>query len=377
MFVHLESQSTPLREGAVHDSSWRGREAGLKDGFDEGYLRGRAKAIVESSHTIFPKRPLNILYVSSGKGYPYSPIDEAIIATFHTLATGVSVADPKQAVSELATSTRPDLVLALDGMELPVEQVDAIRAEGIRTAVWLTDDPYYTDMTARIAPHYDYVFTLERNCLDFYRSLGCSNVYYLPFAAYVGHYRPTLTRSAIRREISFIGSAYWNRIQFLQPILGGLMDRGLTINGIWWDRLPEYASYPDRIEIGKWMGPGDTAEVYSGSKIVLNLHRSPHDESVNNNTIGLTAASPNPRTFEISACATLQLADVREDLSNFYIPGQEIETFSSPSELYEKVNYYLSHEAERREIALRALERTYREHTYSHRLHEILSRIFG
>ncbi|MNJ52710.1 Spore protein YkvP [compost metagenome] len=125
------------------------------------------------------------------------------------------------------------------------------------------------------------------------------------------------------------------------------------------------------------MGPGDTAEVYSGSKIVLNLHRSPHDESVNNNTIGLTAASPNPRTFEISACATLQLADVREDLSNFYIPGQEIETFSSPSELYEKVNYYLSHEAERREIALRALERTYREHTYSHRLHEILSRIFG
>ncbi|MFD3261321.1 glycosyltransferase [Paenibacillus lentus] len=378
MFVHSESESVPhTLEGEVYDSRWKGREAGLKDGFDEGYLRGRAKAIMEAPHTSFPIRPLNVLYVSSGKGFPYSPIDEAIIATLHTLATGVSVAEPGQPVSELAVNVSADLVLVLDGMELPVEEVDAIRAKGIRTAIWLTDDPYYTDMTVRTAPHYDYVFTLERNCLDFYRSAGCANVHYLPFAAYVQHYRPTLTRSPVRREISFIGSAYWNRVQFLQPIIGGLIDKGLMINGIWWDRLPEYASYPDRIEIGKWMGPGETAEVYSGSKIVLNLHRSPHDASVNNNTIGLTAASPNPRTFEISACATLQIADVRDDLSNFYTPGQEIVTFSSPNELLEKVNYYLTHETERREIALRALERTYREHTYSHRLHEMLSRIFG
>ncbi|GAA0133330.1 glycosyltransferase [Paenibacillus sp. YSY-4.3] len=377
MIVHSDLQSTAVREGEVYDSSRRGREAGLKSGYDEGYLRGRAKAIVEAAHIHFPKRDLKVLYVSSGKGFPYAPIDEAIIATLQTLATEVNVAGPKQPISELAASIVPDLMLVLDGMEMPVEQVDAVRSQGVRTAIWLTDDPYYTDMTVRTAPHYDYVFTLERNCLDFYRSAGCANVYYLPFAAHVGHYRPTLTRSPVRREISFIGSAYWNRIEFLQPIIGGLMEKGLTINGIWWDRLPEYASYPDRIEIGKWMGPGETGEVYSGSKIVLNMHRSPYDTTVNNNSIGLTAASPNPRTFEISACATLQLADVRDDLASFYIPGKEIETFSSSSELYDKVNYYLSHETERREIALNALERTYREHTYSHRLHEMLSRVFG
>lgn len=377
MFVHSDLQSTAIREGEAHDSSRRGREAGLKHGFEEGYLRGRAKAIVEAAPIHFPKRAVKVLYVSSGKGFPYAPIDEAIIATLQTLAAEVSVAGPKQPVPELASSSLPDLMLVLDGMELPVEQVDAVRAKGIRTAIWLTDDPYYTDITIRTAPHYDYVFTLERNCLDFYRSAGCNNVHYLPFAAHVGHYRPTLTRSPVRRAISFIGSAYWNRIEFLQPIIGGLMEKGLTINGIWWDRLPEYASYPDRIEIGKWMGPGETAEVYSGSKIVLNMHRSPYDTTVNNNSVGLTAASPNPRTFEISACGTLQLADVRDDLASFYVPGQEIETFSNPSELYDKVNFYLDHETERREIALRALERTYREHTYSHRLHEMLSRIFS
>jgi spore maturation protein CgeB len=155
------------------------------------------------------------------------------------------------------------------------------------------------------------------------------------------------------------------------------MEKGTHINGIWWDRLPEFSQYPNQIEIGKWMGPEETSEAYSGSKIVLNLHRSPFDESVNQNGLGIVGVSPNPRTFEIAACGTLQLVDARDDLAQFYTPGKEIETFSSPEELMDKVNFYLTHENERREIALRALERTYNEHTYAHRLDEMLRTIFG
>jgi spore maturation protein CgeB len=314
--------------------------------------------------------------VSSGKGFPYSPIDEAVAETLKTLTTGVIRTETNQPIRELAAAHRPDLLLALDGMDLPVEQIDAVRMLGIRTAIWLTDDPYYIDMSTKIVSHYDYVFTLERNCIDLYRSLGCRNVYYLPFAAYAGHYRPTLTRSMVRRQISFIGSAYWNRVEFLRPVIGGLMEKGLRINGLWWDRLPEYTQYPDRIEIGKWLGPVETSEVYSGTKIVINLHRSAFDDTVNNNTAKIAALSPNPRTFEISASGTLQLVDIREDISSFYKPGLEIETFSNSDELMDKVNYYLSHEMERQQIALRALERTFRDHMYSHRLNQLLNYIF-
>ncbi|MNI39977.1 Spore protein YkvP [compost metagenome] len=317
------------------------------------------------------------MYVGSGKEFPYSPIDEAIIATLETLAAEVVVTVNGQPVHELAASHRPDLVLVLDGMEFPTEQVDAIRGLGIRTAIWLTDDPYYMDFTTRIAPHYDYVFTLERNCVEYYRSIGCSNVFFLPFAAYSEHFGPTLNLSPVRRRISFIGSAYLNRIQFFQPILGDLMGKGMMINGIWWDRLPEYANYANQIELNKWMGPQETAQVYSGSKIVINLHRSAYDEAVNNNTIGLVGVSPNPRTFEISACATLQIVDVRDDIASFYTPGVEIETYSNQQELIDKVNFYLTHEKERQEIALRALERTYRDHLYSNRVNQLLEHVFG
>lgn len=358
------------------DTGRRGWDDGLRDGYAEGYMRGRSKSIVEKARPPFPFRQIKVFYVSSGKGFPYSPIDEAVIETLKTLTASVVTTEVSQPIRELAAAHRPDLLLALDGMNLPTEQVDAVRALGIRTAIWLTDDPYYTDMTTKIVPHYDYVFTLERNCLDLYRSLGCHNVHYLPFAAYTGHYRPTLTRSAIRRQVSFIGSAYWNRVEFLRPVIVPLMEKGLMINGIWWDRLPEYTQYPDRIEIGKWMGPVETAEVYSGTKIVINLHRSANDSSVNNNALQIGAISPNPRTFEISASGTLQLVDVREDLACFYKPGVEIETFANADELIDKVNFYLSHEKERQEIALRALERTFRDHTYSHRLNELLGTIF-
>lgn len=368
---------TPYQGQEMNDPRHAGWNAGLSDGFNEGYLRGRANVIMSQPRTPWPIRNIKVLYAGSGKGLPYSPIDEAVIATLQTMVAELSIVEVGQSLPDRAATIRPDLVLVLDGMELPLDQIDAVRSLGIRTAVWLTDDPYYTDVTIRMVTHFDYVFTLERNCIDLYRAAGANDVYYLPFAAHPDHFQPTLIQSQIRRNISFIGSAYWNRVNYLQPIIGNLMNSGLHINGIWWDRLPEYTAYPNRIEIGKWMGPNETAEVYSGTKIMLNLHRSPFDESVNQNNSGITAVSPNPRTFEISACGTLQLVDAREDLASFYIPGQEIETFNNAEELLDKVNFYLTHEKERREIALRGLERTYRDHTYGNRIDELLRHIFG
>lgn len=363
--------------GELLTSGERGRRDGLRDGYFEGYLRGRSNAIVETVKPQFPYRQVRVLYVGSGKGFPYSPIDEAVISTLRQMTAETIICDPGVSLPELAASTRPDLVLVLDGMEQSLEQIDQVRTLGIRTAVWLTDDPYYTDITFTMAPHYDYVFTLERNCIDLYRSLGCPNVHYLPFAAFPDHYRPTVTRVPEIRNVGFIGSAYWNRVHFFQPIIGPLMDRGISINGLWWDRLPEYPAYAERIELGKWMGPLETSQVYGSTKIMINLHRSPFEETVNKNAAGIPAASPNPRTFEISACATLQMVDARDDLASFYIPGVEIETFTSPQELLEKVDFYLTHEKERQDIALRALERTYRDHTYSNRIDQMLRIIYG
>ncbi|CAH1211811.1 hypothetical protein PAECIP111892_03641 [Paenibacillus auburnensis] len=367
----------PLPRTPAEEEKLRGRLTGFKIGYDEGYLRGRLAILDGRPEEPIPVRNLHVMYVASGKGYPYSPLDEAVLYALQKLTTQVTITDVRQNLVGLADAQRPDLVLVLDGLELPLDQVAELRGRGIKTAIWLTDDPYYTDFTINIVAHYDYVFTLERNCVEIYRGLGCTEVHYLPFAAHREHYRPTTGRSPVQRDVSFIGSAYWNRINFFRDIMPELMSYNTVINGIWWDRLPEAPLYGERIEIGKWMTPQETAVTYSGSKIVINLHRAHVDELDNNNKLYIPAASPNPRTFEIAASGTLQLSDARDDMGTFYKVGEEIDTFSSPQEMMDKIRYYLTHEEQRRDMALRAFERTLKDHTYTKRLNQLLTIIYG
>lgn len=367
----------PLPRTPAEEEKMRGRLSGFKVGYDEGYLRGRLAILDGRPEEPTPVRNIHVMYVASGKGYPYSPLDDAVLSALQKLTTRVTITDVRQNLMELANAEQPDLVLVLDGLDLPLDQIAQLRSRGIKTAIWLTDDPYYTDFTMRIVTHYDYVFTLELNCVEIYRGLGCKEVHYLPFAAHREHYRPTTGRSPVSRDISFIGSAYWNRISFFREIMPELMSYNTIINGIWWDRLPEASLYGDRIEIGKWMSPQETALSYSGSRIVINLHRSHVDETDNNNKLLIPAASPNPRTFEIAASGTLQLSDARADLGSFYKIGEEIDTFTTPLEMMEKIRYYLTHEEERRDMALRAFARTLKDHTYTKRLHQLLTVIYG
>ena len=376
-FIEKQESVIPKPGDPLAEVRESGREAGYESGYGEGYLRGRGSVIVNHyGQQEFPVRTAHVLYVSSGKGYPYSPLDEAITKTLQTMVTQLTIIQPDAEMVTRAAELSPDLMLVLDGMYVESEQLQQIRALGIRTAIWLTDDPYYTDMTVPKVIHYDYVFTLELNCVHLYKNIGCEQVHYLPFGVHPEHYRPIETSSRDKRDISFIGSAYWNRVHFFEPIIAQLMEKNTIINGIWWDRLPQYEIYKDRIELGKWMGPLETAEAYNNSKIIINLHRSHVDDSVNNNKLKLPAASPNPRTFEISACGVLQLSDSREDLQRFYVPNEEIVLFDSQQDLLEKIEYYLTHEKERQEIALRALERTFRDHRYCNRLNEMLSIVF-
>jgi spore maturation protein CgeB len=322
-----------------------------------------------------PVRDVHVLYVPTGKGFPYSPIDEAVATGLGQLVTRLTVAGRDEAV-QAAAAARPDLVLFLDGIHVPTEIPDRIRELGIRTAVWFTDDPYYTDLTASIAPHYDEVFTLEASCVGFYREVGCPRVWHLPLGFHPGHFRPQNTPAAMRCDVAFVGSAYWNRVAFFDRLLPYLEGRNIRIIGYWWERLRDYGRFAPRIE-GRWMTPQETAQVYSGAKIVINMHREPDDGTFNSNSLGVGAVSPNPRTFEIAACATLQLTDVRGELAAYFVPGREIETYASPEELAAKIHHYLAHEDERRAVVLNGLYRAMRDHSYVRRLDLMLGALFG
>jgi spore maturation protein CgeB len=356
----------------------RGREAGYKQGLSDGYKIGYGDAVNRDTALEDQSfRDIKVLYITAGIGVPYPALDQAIIEALGQMVKELTVASPSEDVVAIAVRQSPDLVLVLNGVVLPADKVDLLRKHGFRTAVWFTDDPYYTDWTIAIAPHYEYIFTLELGCLPFYRDAGCQNVYYLPFGANLNVFQPKQVEAIYQSDICLIGTAFWNRVELIDHLTPYLLNRKVVISGWWWDRLHNYSRFPDSIKLGDWLTPEETANYYNGAKIVINLHRSINDDSINvNTTKKIPALSVNPRTFEIASCGAFQLTDLRQETGQLYALDAEIVTYTSPDDLIRKMDYYLRNEDERQAIALSGLARTRRDHTYHTRLSSMLTIMF-
>ncbi|PGZ95616.1 spore maturation protein cgeB, partial [Bacillus pseudomycoides] len=87
------------------------------------------------------------MFVKSGKGPPYQQLENSIIVSLKKKVQHLEVVSPNQNLLAIANTINPDLVLVFDGWSLPVDQVRKLKSKGIRTTIWLTDDPYYTDLT--------------------------------------------------------------------------------------------------------------------------------------------------------------------------------------------------------------------------------------
>lgn len=376
--------ATAFRDsGASYEASrikgWKqGREDGYREGWEFGYRLGRSETVLP--HLLddrLTRMDLKVVYVTVGISEPYPALDDAVIDGLTGIVRELVVLRPSDGLADEVIGHEPDLMLHLTGLNVKPEQLERIRGHGIRTAIWFTDDPYYTDWTEQFAPHYDYVFTLESNCVEFYRKLGCKQVYHLPFAVSPKLFRPKPFEPHQRKDIVFVGTAYWNRVELFDRLAPYLATKRTFICGLWWDRLTQYPKLRPFIRLGEWMSPEETSAYYNGAKIVINLHRHIDDDSINHNVKRIPANSINPRTFEIAACHTLQLTDHRNDLASSYEIGREIAVFRSPEELQEKLDYYLNHDEERMEIAYRGFVRTMQEHTYRRRLHRLLGIIFA
>jgi glycosyltransferase involved in cell wall biosynthesis len=113
---------------------------------------------------------------------------------------------------------------------------------------------------------------------------------------------------------------------------------------------------PDLVPVGVAMHNRGTRwgremqRILKGSRIALN--------------IGIDYAkgeTGNMRMLEATGLGTFLLTEYQDNIRDYFEPGTEVETFSSPGELEEKIRYYLAHEAEREAIARRGRERCRRD----------------
>ncbi|RKY66792.1 MAG: hypothetical protein DRQ02_08290 [Candidatus Latescibacterota bacterium] len=261
----------------------------------------------------------------------------------------------------------PDLILALAQAPLNPQALDRLHQFGFRTAFWFVEDFRQFDYWKKVAPHYDYFFTIQQG--EFFRHLeriGVKNYRYLPLAASPQVHRKVRLKRAEREEfccdVSFVGAGYYNR----RNLFLGLLDFDFKIWGDGWGTDSALGGIIQRG--GRRVSTQECVKIFCASKININLHSSAYHEGINPN-----GDFVNPRTFEIASCGAFQLVDFRSELPDLFEIGKEIITFGDLDDLRNKIKYYLKHPQEREKIALRARRRVLQDHTYESRMKQMLA----
>jgi hypothetical protein len=110
-----------------------------------------------------------------------------------------------------------------------------------------------------------------------------------------------------------------------------------------------------------WIDQSDMAKVLAKGAVTLNLSAG-YDEE------GITA-----KPFEIAASGAAMLHNDARGLSEFFTPGQEVFTFSTPKQARETVEHLLDDPAKRRSAGAAARARLERDHSWDTRLKKLMS----
>ncbi|MCU7495267.1 MAG: glycosyltransferase [Ignavibacteria bacterium] len=219
----------------------------------------------------------------------------------------------------------------------------------------------------------DLVLSCIDDTVEYYKRHGL-NGYFLPYAFEKDVLDKIQKRSPVH-DVSFVGSFYpfkgfhRERLRLMAEISKktaidiyspAILHKGflpflwvvyrLMQNRQWKDL--SYSNYIDKIRKGTVYGV-EMYQVLSDSKITLNFHVDIAGKK-----------GGNIRLFEATGAGTCLLTDWKENLGEFFEPDKEVVAFRTLDECLEKIGYLLSHEDERKSIAIAGQKRTLSEYSY-------------
>ncbi len=208
-----------------------------------------------------------------------------------------------------------------------------------------------TPTSTRLAPAYDWFFTHDTSSLDHHRRAGV-RASYLAFGCDPAYVRPLPeVRPRWRAPLVFVGS----RDPVREHVLRQLADLGLATWGPGWPGGPVYGD--------------DYVRALAGGTVGLNIHQQFGERGAPERY----GTGANMRVFELAAVGTPQLSDAKADIARHFTPGREIVLYRGVPELRDRVRALLADQDLRRSLAVAARQRALREHTWAHRLDELLS----
>lgn len=290
--------------------------------------------------------------------FDYVPRNMVMRKIAQRLVTGPGVARLNRDILHIAEREKPDILWADKLLYMRPQTLDRLRALGIATVSYMIDNPFgpRQDPGWRLymkdIPHYDlHVVQRDKNILD-YTSRGGRDVIKIQTA-----YEPTIhfpppegwSDADRDRGVSFIGTPYDNRAQFLTR-LWKEFNLPVTVSGglVWKPAL----------------GSEATAAIYRGNG---ELYRDEYREGIWRSKINLSFITHSNcdefvhKSFEIAGCGGFLLAERSDGHKQRFREDEEAVFFSTIEECVEKIRRYLPDEAARTRIAAAGHARAVRD----------------
>lgn len=322
---------------------------------------------------------MNILFITSGFQGVYAFFEQRIAEALQKAGHHCRAFQPGSVLNELKLNQpfwQPQLILLMGGLKAPEPVLEFIRQSGVKSAVWMTEDPYYMDWTAPLIAYFDYIFTIDQAAVEHYRVLGHPRVYHLPLGTDPDLFHPAAVSEEYTSDICLVGVPYSNRIELIKALLAGTAYRIQLVGRGWGRYYHEWKQGANRnVELmNAWVPPETAAKFYNGAKIVLNIHR-PSAEKYNRNRAGIIATSINNRTFDAASCEAFQLTDYKSGLRHQFGEGTQVVSYQDKHDLLQKIHYYMAHDDERKRMAEAARQQVLAAHTFEHRIHDLLMNV--
>jgi spore maturation protein CgeB len=267
----------------------------------------------------------------------------------------------------LAGDAKPDVAIVAGGHRISSETISILKSHGIVCILWTIDPPQNFQPIIDAAPFYDHIFCQGTEVIELLDNAGIKGAQWLPMACDPDYHHPVecsfSDREKYGSDLVFVGSYYPDRAAVFETI--SAFD--LAVWGPGWDGL-DRASPLRRCIRGAHTTPAEWLKIYGASKIILATHY--HDPQKR-----FPVYQASPRVFEALACRAFVMCDDQRDVFSLFQDGEDLVGFFDSPDLINKANHYLSHPKERKEIAERGCRNVIKNHTYAHRIKELLSKI--
>lgn len=247
-------------------------------------------------------------------------------------------------VTEAIGSESPDLVLHPDVQRAYLPE--GLESLDCPTACLHIDTYSATENRARMSLLFDVALVCHPGYPEIFSKRGHPEPLLFPHGVRSSFYNAPLPPATV--DVAMVGRLHGDEYSYRRRCVERVVDRlDIATN--------DYEA---------WHDYSDMAETYRKARIGLNVSREGH------------LRDANLRCFEVMGGGALLMTPLPTELTDLGLDeGTHFIGFHTPEDLLDKVQYYLTHEEEREEIALRGREVTLDRFTYDRWAERLVKRI--